>query len=137
MFRIARAQGCVSTNRQLLKLLRPLPCTQVARAKALGGGHRPSSSRGGVGGGRDGDKAGSGGGAGEGAAMAFAVGLLDIAIPREDRVGGTFPRVMINDACIARAVQGGLALVASTEGVAGLRVARVQLHGPRAASTVQ
>lgn len=37
---------------------------------------------------------------------AFAVGLLDIAIPRDDRPGGSFPRVMINEACIAQAVQG-------------------------------
>lgn len=39
-------------------------------------------------------------------AAAFAVGLLDIAIPRDDRPGGSFPRVMINEACIAQAVQG-------------------------------
>lgn len=89
-------------------------CAQAVRAKALGAGHRPSSSRGG-GAGRSGGRSSrggggpgsGGGGAGEGAAVAFAVGLLDIAIPREDRVGGTFPRVMINDACITRAVQGG------------------------------
>lgn len=102
--------------------------TQVVRAKALGGGHHPPSSRppssrgGGVGvggGGHVGGEAGSGGGTGGGpgggpgsgpggggTAIAFAVGLLDIAIPREDRIGGSFPRVMINDACITRAVQG-------------------------------
>eukprot|EP00903_Cladosiphon_okamuranus_P006914 g6729.t1 len=86
---------------------------KVVRAKSLGMGHRTSLSRGGGGSGgggcstssRGGAVAGSGGGAGEGSAMAFAVGLLDIAIPREDRVGGTFPRVMINDACITRAVR--------------------------------
>lgn len=39
---------------------------------------------------------------------AFAVGLLDIAIPRDDRPGGSFARVMINDACINRAVHGAV-----------------------------
>ena len=41
-----------------------------------------------------------------GRSAAFAVGMLDIAIPRDDRPGGSFPRVMVNDACIARAVRG-------------------------------
>lgn len=86
---------------------------KVARAKALGGFYAqstssssspPSSSRNGRGG---------GGGGGRGAGdrrghdkVAFAVGLLDIALPRDDRPGGSFPRVMVNDACITRAVQG-------------------------------
>lgn len=97
---------------ELPRLLLWLCNIQVVRAKVLGGGQRPSTSRGGGGGSGGGSSSGCGGGAGggggpgEGSAMAFAVGLLDIAIPREDRIGGTFPRVMINDACIARAVQG-------------------------------
>ncbi|CAM9504258.1 unnamed protein product [Ectocarpus sp. 6 AP-2014] len=89
---------------------------KVVRAKAAlaDGGHhssRPCSPRNGGGGGATaaGSSSGKGGGAGsgggDGRAMAFAVGLLDIAIPRDDRVGGSFPRVMINDACIARAVK--------------------------------
>ncbi|CAM9395953.1 unnamed protein product [Ectocarpus sp. 12 AP-2014] len=90
---------------------------KVVRAKALAdGGHhssRPCSPRngGGSGGGAtaagssSGKGGGTGSGGGDGRAMAFAFGLLDIAIPRDDRVGGSFPRVMINDACIARAVK--------------------------------
>lgn len=84
------------------------------RAKALAdGGHhssRPCSPRSAAAAAAAGSSSGSGGGAGsgggDGRAMAFAVGLLDIAIPRDDRIGGSFPRVMVNDACIARAVKG-------------------------------
>ncbi|CAM9339110.1 unnamed protein product [Choristocarpus tenellus] len=32
--------------------------------------------------------------------------MLEIAIPRRDRPGGTFPRVMVNNACISTAVRG-------------------------------
>ena len=90
------------------------PNPKVARAKALGGLSAPSTSsssspsssstaRNGRGGGGGGDR---GGGNIRCNKVAFAVGLLDIAIPRDDRPGGSFPRVMVNDACIARAVQG-------------------------------
>ncbi|CAN0056558.1 unnamed protein product, partial [Hapterophycus canaliculatus] len=94
---------------------------KVVRAKAVGGGHppsssRPASSRSGGGGGDGssgggskirsiGGGAGSSGGGGDRSALAFGVGLLDIAIPRDDRAGGSFPRVMVNDACITRVVQ--------------------------------
>ncbi|CAM9365017.1 unnamed protein product, partial [Laminaria digitata] len=81
---------------------------KVARAKALGALSAPptssssssSSSRNGRGGG-----GGGGGDRGGHSKVAFAVGLLDIALPRDDRPGGSFPRVMVNDACITRAVQ--------------------------------
>ena len=49
--------------------------------------------------------------------MAFAVGLLDIALPRDDRPGGSFPRVMVNDACITRAVQGEAAYSVHTHDI--------------------
>lgn len=92
---------------------------QVVRAKAAlaDGGHhssRPCSPRNGgaaaaaaaTAGSSSGKGGGTGSSGGDGRAMAFAVGLLDIAIPRDDRVGGSFPRVMINDACVAQAVKG-------------------------------
>ncbi|CAM9608292.1 unnamed protein product [Ectocarpus fasciculatus] len=87
---------------------------KVVRAKALADDRhhssRPCSPRNGAAaaaaaGSSSGKGGGAGSGGGDGRAMAFAVGLLDIAIPRDDRIGGSFPRVMVNDACITRAVK--------------------------------